>query len=355
MTQYLKIAVDLRPLLEAHESGVTVYTKAMVAELLKYKDVQLDLFYQAAKRDEKIHALFPKVRHIALSNTRFHLRSLFAFPALPGNYFEKKPDLIWIPDRRPFYRCGIPLVMTIHDQVPEKFARTLSFKSRLWHRLFSLKRLLKLSSGILLPSSTSGLGLPRSLVKEVTFEGAKLASEAHAPKNVKHLKKRPFFLCISPADPRKRLKWVIKMAKQFPKAHFAIVGLKPGDKRFAKTGLKKMKNLFLYPQISEEEKLWFLKKARALLALSAYEGFDLPVLEAVRAKCPVIMSDIAVHNELYKNDQPMVGNLDDLRLAIHKALNGDVKVPKSRGVYDWEGAARRALLLFRRVLHHKDR
>lgn len=355
MTALLRIAVDLRPLLEPHESGVTVYTKAMVAELLKLKGVGLDLFYQSSEKNDKIHVLFPKVRHVEISNTRFHLKSLFRFLELPEGFFVKKPDLIWLPDRRPFYRTEIPVVMTIHDQVPEKFARTLSIKSRVWHRLFSLKRLLRLSSGILLPSSTSGLTLPRSLQKEVTFEGANLAKSVKAPENNKKLNKRPFFLSISPADPRKRLNWVLEMAKKFPKAHFAIVGLKPGDKRFAKAGLKKMKNLFLYPQVSEEEKLWFLRNARALLSLSVYEGFDLPVLEAVRAKCPVIMSDIAVHNELYRCEQPMVGNLDDLRFAIHKALNGDVKVPKPRGVYDWEGAAKRALLLFRRVLSNKDR
>ena len=132
----LRIAVDLRPLLEPFESGVTVYTKAIVDEFIKLRTVQLDLFYQSAKPCERIHNMYPRVRHLKISNTKFHLKSIFKFQPLPRAYFEKKPHLIWIPDRRPFYETRIPLFMTIHDSVPEKLKFTMSLKSRIWHLVF---------------------------------------------------------------------------------------------------------------------------------------------------------------------------------------------------------------------------
>jgi len=114
------IAIDLRPLIEPFESGVTVYTKAMVAQFQRMKgvgdkDVELLLFYQSGRRCERIHKLFPKVRYVKVSTTWHRLRSLFAFPNLPGAYFvakrggrqpanAKQPDLIFMPDRRPFYK-----------------------------------------------------------------------------------------------------------------------------------------------------------------------------------------------------------------------------------------------------------
>ena len=348
----LKLAVDLRPLLEPFESGVTQYTRAMVREFLKRPDLKLDLFYQARKPCAAIHAEFSQVRHIPVSNTLFHLRSLFYFPTLPKEYFLEKPDLIWIPDRRPFYRSQIPLVMTIHDQVPELYRSTLSFKGKCWHTIFSLKRLLPLCRGVLVPSFTSAGGLPVALPKEVTYEGAQLATPAVFLKNKRV--KNPFFLMISPSDPRKRLSWLFKMATRFPKFQFVVLGLKKSDSRFARLKLDQRKNVILFGEVSEGEKSWFLHHAKALLALSQYEGFDLPVLEAVQAKCPVILSDIAVHHELYKK-ACFIKNLEDLEGAIYRAMQGGITTPEPRGIYTWEKAAERSLLFFLRVLLHKDR
>ncbi len=351
----MRLAIDLRPLLEPFESGVTQYTKAMVGELLKRTDLEVDLFYQARNRCESIHRLFPQVRHLSYSNTVFHLRSLFRFPSLPKTYFERQPDLIWIPDRRPFYKTKIPVVMTIHDRVPELYAKTLSLKGRVWHLLFSFRRLKKLCSGFLVPSFTIGGTLRVRLPKEVTYEGATVSTFQKAPANEKKIVKAPFFLMISPSDPRKRLEWVFIMAQRFSKAHFVIIGLKPKDRRFARIDLKKTPNVFLFSEVSEEEKAWFLHHAKALLALSAYEGFDLPVLEAVKAKCPVIMSAIPVHQELYKTPECFVRDLPELEAALYRSLEGYGKVPELRGLYTWEKAAERALLFFRRVLLNKNR
>ena len=200
----VRLAVDLRPLLEPFESGVTIYSKEMLRALMNKKEVGLDLFYQAKQRNEKIHEWFPEVRHIPRSNSYFHLKSLFKFPLIPKDYFPVKPDLIWIPDRRPFYKSEIPLVFTVHDFVPELYPWTLSYKSRLWHKLFPLRRLLKLSKGVLCPSETTAQKLPKKVPFAVTFEGARLSQLMEKPSLPKKIKKKDFFLSISPMDPRKR-------------------------------------------------------------------------------------------------------------------------------------------------------
>ncbi|MBT5824209.1 glycosyltransferase [Candidatus Peregrinibacteria bacterium] len=351
----MRVAVDLRPLLEPFESGVSVYTKAILSELFKDANLDLDLFYQSRNRCEHIHELFPKARHIQYSNTLFHLRSLFSFPSLPDTYFKQDPDLIWMPDRRPFYKSKFPLLMTVHDSVPEKFKRSISLKGRLWHKIFSLKRLLKLVDGVLAPSFTTASILPRNMLSEVTYEGATLSKIAKKPSNADLITKKPFFFMIAPGDPRKRFAWFLNAAKKNPKVNFVWVGIKKSDRRFARTKMDNLANLFLFNEITESEKLWFYRNAEALLALSKYEGFDLPVLEAIEAKCSVIMSDISVHNELYRSNFPLVSNEDDLHLAIYKILNGESSVPKLRGNYTWENASKRTLLFFRRVILHKNR
>ena len=73
-----KIGVDLRPLLEDFESGVKVYTREMLLEMMKNSDFEFDLFISRVKV-RKIHQIFPSARHIPISNFVFNLKSIFHF------------------------------------------------------------------------------------------------------------------------------------------------------------------------------------------------------------------------------------------------------------------------------------
>lgn len=350
-----RIAIDLRPLLESNESGVTVYTKSIVKRLIQDSSVEWFLFYQAKHRCERIHELFPNVKHIARSNTAFHLKSLFRFPMLPRTYFEREPDLLWMPDRRPFYRCPFPVVMTVHDRIPELERSSLSFKSKVWHQIFPLKRLLKLTNGLLFPSLTVAQSVRTRSPKEVTYEGVEPFEKPLRPESLaKKIKGDDFFFALSPSDPRKRLEWIVRAAQRFPKMNFVIAGYKKNDPRFKKLKLKEQDNLILLESITEGEKAWLYRNAIALLALSRAEGFDLPVLEAVHAKCPVLLSDIPVHHELYKQAE-WVRTEEDLWKGLYLAQDSKLKTPLPRGDYSWDKAANRSLLFFLRVLLNKDR
>jgi glycosyltransferase involved in cell wall biosynthesis len=56
--------------------------------------------------------------------------------------------------------------------------------------------------------------------------------------------------------------------------------------------------VLLAGRVADGELAWCYQHALALLACSAYEGVDLPVLEACRYHLPVLASDIPVHQEL---------------------------------------------------------
>lgn len=341
----MRIAIDLRTLLEPYESGVAIYTKEITRALLKIKDLDLDLFYQAREKCERIHKLFPKARHIAISNTTFHLKSLLRFPNLPKDYFEKTPDIIFIPDRRPFYKTETPVVMTVHDYVPERFTHTLSFKGVMWHKIFSLNRLKKLLNGLTFPTESVAQEQELKLPHTVTYEGARLnetEKEMKLPQD--------FILGIMPSDPRKRGEWVLKLAKELPSKNFVIAGRKPNDPRFKSTHEEEITNLHFTGQFSEEEKRHLLNRANCLLAISEYEGFDLPILEAVQANCPVIMSDIPVHRELY-SEGTFIKTYEQLKSAIE--LN-QYKVPVAKQQFTWESAAERLLLFLNGIVVNKD-
>jgi glycosyltransferase involved in cell wall biosynthesis len=73
-------------------------------------------------------------------------------------------------------------------------------------------------------------------------------------------------------------------------------------------------------QASDDELWRLIKNSLALICTSKYEGFSLPVLEAITLGVPTICSDIEVHHEIY-GDAPMyftVGN--------HLSLQSKLKV-----------------------------
>jgi len=349
MTPSLVIAVDCRPLIDKRVSGVSVYTREIINELKKEPSVSLSFFYQNGKRIEHLHQEFEDIEFIQASSSLFHMMASLKTTRLAANYFKKKPDLIWLPDRRPFYKTEIPVVMTIHDMVPKYAPRSLSWKSKLWHGLFPTRRLLKNIDGVLCPSFTVEQEIPRTMPRRVTYEGAR-ASKTSKVNGIP----KDFVLFIAPNDPRKGIENFLRLVSDFPKENFVWAGKKSNDHRFSSKKAKSYPNLRVIESFTNAEKWWLLRNAKALLAISEYEGFDLPALEAVHAKCPVILSDIDVHRELYSGAN-FVSNYEELKTEFLRARTGKLSLAKARGSYTWKSAAERSLLFFRRVIENKDR
>ncbi len=68
----------------------------------------------------------------------------------------------------------------------------------------------------------------------------------------------------------------------------------------------------ILPYLSESEIAWLYSHACGLLFPSLYEGFGLPILEAMRRECPVLASDIEVHREVAGVDGAVLLPLDDV-------------------------------------------
>ncbi|GAB4120391.1 MAG: glycosyltransferase family 4 protein [Roseiflexaceae bacterium] len=92
---------------------------------------------------------------------------------------------------------------------------------------------------------------------------------------------------------------------RFPQASFVFVTHNPEQRAnlqamAAAQGVAA--NLHFLGTISEEQKLALLRASDLLPFPSRYEGFGLPVLEAMAAETPVISTDIPVINELITHD-----------------------------------------------------
>jgi glycosyltransferase involved in cell wall biosynthesis len=76
-----------------------------------------------------------------------------------------------------------------------------------------------------------------------------------------------------------------------------------------------MDNIRVLPMISDEDMISYLKGAAAALFLSWYEGFGLPVLEAMACEVPVICSNQASLPEVAGNAAVLLRPDDTSRIV----------------------------------------
>jgi glycosyltransferase involved in cell wall biosynthesis len=115
---------------------------------------------------------------------------------------------------------------------------------------------------------------------------------------------------------------------------------------------KYTKEIQLIDYVSENQKLSLYQGAQAFLFPSFYEGFGLPVLEAMQAGCPVITSNTSSLPELTAGAAILVDpfNVNDIAVAINVLLSSDrlrsdlIESGSARAQgFSWESTARATL------------
>ncbi|MBQ9236420.1 MAG: glycosyltransferase family 4 protein [Prevotella sp.] len=132
----------------------------------------------------------------------------------------------------------------------------------------------------------------------------------------------PYCLSVSSLDPRKNFSRLLEAFKDVEGCKLLIVG--GANKVFSQNqDLKQSENIEFLGRVSDEELIRLYQGAEAFLFPSLYEGFGLPVVEAMCVGCPVIASDIPVLREVC-GDAAIYFNpndSDDMRNKIHSYLD----------------------------------
>lgn len=108
----------------------------------------------------------------------------------------------------------------------------------------------------------------------------------------------PFFFSIGVIQMKKNFHVLLDLMKLFPEKHLYIAGKEVKNQRkntyaiMLKERIKKenITNVTLLGTISHKEKIWMYKNCEAFLFPSLFEGFGLPVIEAMQFGKPVFCS-----------------------------------------------------------------
>lgn len=384
----MNIVIDVRPLMGGKWSGVETYIYHLIKHISKLNPENNYILFANAKNDQKKHIPDFGRKNIQIIQTHIPNKILnlglflFKYPKL-DKFLEKKLHLkidLWVfPDLRPYALSkNTASIQTVHDLCFERFPQFFSAKSRLWFKLLQPKKLISRADKIIAVSKSTKEDLvniyqiPKEKI-EVVYEGIDEEFSSRMNElswiNIKNKYKLPqgYFLFLSTIEPRKNLKNLLLAFEEYKKRNnnqtkLVLVGQEQSE-IFSKLHIPDSTDIIQTGFISEDEKPYFYKHAKALIYPSFFEGFGLPLLEAMKCGTPIItsnsssMPEIAGGSAIYidPNDKHTIvtamEKIEDTTQSRKLADNSRIQIKK----FNWDECAKSTLELIKETIENKKR
>jgi glycosyltransferase involved in cell wall biosynthesis len=363
----MHIAVEASRLAK-DQRGIGRYTRKLVSGLARL-DAGLSFTLYAKSSD--IRAVRSELDALGISPERCDVQSV-------GRVRRARFDLFWSPWNVTKYlpRAG-PIVVTIHDVVP------LVFADRRWRRVLRRRkverrfRLMASAADLIVADSIftqtelqRWLEVPPERVRVVPLgvDGFSPGDPAVVTQAQELGVQRPYLLHVGSGEVRKNLARLIRAVgllrnRDRVDCRLLLAGpkdiLRPAsfDHVIKEAG---MVNAVEYAFGVDDARLQTLyRAAKALVFPSLYEGFGLPVLEAMASGTPVVTSnttsipEVAGDAALYFDPENTEEMAEQLRRAVtDEQLRGELI---ARGLaqaarFRWEDTAQRTLEIFRSLV-----
>jgi len=364
----MKIAIDARSLMGKNYSGVSTYAFNLLKALFESDHGnEYVLFYNSSKLASLPKFDFPNVRYCGFHwpNKLFNASlNFFGWPKLDRLIGDC--DIFFAPNLHfVSWSDECKKVIVVHDLSFLAYPQFFTLKQRLWHKLILNKKILQRADIIIADSGSTKrdlidlLDIAEEKVKVVHLGGDK-RDESSAEMAAKHHLPEKYFLFVGTLEPRKNLSGIIRALNMLPNDVKLVVagdwGWKTGK---LKVEMEKSKDRIIFlGYVSDEEKANLYKNAVALAYPSFYEGFGLPIVEAMNLGCPVIAGNNSSQGEVLGDAGLLVDpfNVREISQAMELLLNdrdlrqelinrGKIQAEK----FSWEKTARETLELFNKL------
>jgi glycosyltransferase involved in cell wall biosynthesis len=294
------------------------------------------------------------------SGLRAHLWEQLSLPQTASRY---DLDLFHTPAGQPPLLSGIPLVTTVHDVSPIVHPEWFSKRYATLYRVLT-PLAIRASDRIITPSKFARDEIidayPSATGKTVAIHNG-LTPGHGSGTPVDGLKADDFLLFVGSSNPRKNVATLLQAYRRYRRSAsdpltLALAG--PDREVFASTDRPAVEGVHALGFVSDDELTWLYHNARAFVFPSLYEGFGLPILEAMSLGTPVITSNRGAMAEVAGDAAHLVDPTDPDALAqgIHRVLDDGeyadalCEAGQDRaGEFTWERTARETLDVYREV------
>ena len=304
---------------------------------------------------------------------RFAVRSVWMQLLLPRILREVRPDLVHFTNYLAPLASGVPYVVSIHDMSLSLLPQCHTLKKRLLTSSL-VPFVARSARRILVPSESTRrdvvrlLGIDPVRVRVIPYAASSIFRRvAEGPQRLEAAYgiRQPYFLYVGTLEPRKNLRRALRafarVAASLPDHGFVLVGQrgwKYGEVlREARRSEIAGRVAFL-GYVPEEHLPGLYTHAEAFVYPSLYEGFGLPVVEAMACGTPVLASRSSSLAEIAEGAALLVPPTDEealaaalLALGTDAGLRDDLATRgRARAaVYSWERTGRETVAAYREV------
>ena len=347
----MRIGIDVRCLHDGKNTGVEEYTAKVLHELFAMDQKnEFILFLNSYGESHFDFSQFDRYKNVSLK--RFHIPNKilnFSFWYFGRPFVDMMiggVDVFFMPNIN-FIALSkkAKLVLTIHDLSFELHADTFSFKRRLWHHLINPRALCRKAIKIIAVSESTrmdiieryriashkvkkiynGVGDEFQIINKNDPHLLEVKEKYHLPFK--------FIMYLGTIEPRKNIPALVKAfdhfkrigGKDVEKYKLVIAGTKGWKTEGILDQMRSAhftKDIIYTDMITNEDKSYVYNLASLFVYPSFFEGFGLPVLEAMKCGVPVITSNTSSLGEvvgdagiLIDPDRP-----DELFLAMRQIL-----------------------------------
>lgn len=358
----LRIGINALYLLPGGVGGTEIYLRSLLDALAKEDSTNQYVVYTNRETDRSLAPAVPNFLTVTLPvrATSRPVRILYEQTGLPLRLRRDRIDVLLNPGFTAPVLPPCPQVTVIHDlqhkRHPEYFRWfDLPFwRLLVWASIRRSDRLIAVSSATrddlarYYGVSADAVAVVEHGVDERFFE---IAAQRTAVE--------PMLLCVSTLHPHKNIERLVtvfaRLAARHPEWRLVLAGMK-GFRTEAIQALISSLNLAgrveLTGWVPREELYSLFRRAAAFVYPSTFEGFGMPVVEALAAEVPLACSNIEPLRSIVRGAAWLFDPEDEAAMeqAIEHLLGGHrPEAPNPARDYSWAAAARQTLRVLRNV------